>query len=260
MQSLKNKLKSGKLLIGTHINLNDLVISEIMGSLGFDFLWIDTEHTAIDYMCLQGHLIAARASGTPAIVRIPSNNAVFAKRVLEMGPAGIVFPTVNSPAEAEAAMKYCLYPPEGNRGFGPNRAIRYGIDDVDTYIRSDSKEICRFVQVETKDAVDNLDEIACNPYIDAFIIGPYDLSGSIGQLGRVMSGETDRLINIAIEKARKAGKPIGVSTGANDYATLKHWMDKGIQIISTGTEYLGIIQGAQTALSNIREIIRKNSA
>lgn len=259
MESLKQKVRNGELVIGTHVNLNDLVISEIMGSLGFDFLWIDTEHTAIDYRSLQGHLVAAKASGTPAIVRIPWNDAVLAKRVLEMGPAGIVFPMINTAEEAEAAMKCCLYPPEGNRGFGPNRAIRYGIDDVNMYIHTDSKEMCRFVQVETKQAVDHLDEIAQNPYIDAFIIGPYDLSGSIGQLGRVMDGETDDLINKAIEKAQRAGKPIGVSTGENDYDILKHWIDKGLKIISTGTEYLGIIQGAKTSLNNIRKITQKEA-
>jgi 4-hydroxy-2-oxoheptanedioate aldolase len=259
MSLLKQKLLSGKLLIGTHVNLNDLVISEIMGGLGFDFLWIDTEHTAIDYQCLLGHLVASKASGTPAIVRVPWNNAVFVKRVLEMGPAGIVFPMINTAEEAEAAMQCCIYPPIGNRGFGPNRAIRYGIDDVGKYINSDSLEICRFVQVETKEAVSNLDEIARNPYIDAFIIGPYDLSGSVGQLGNVMKGETDRLIDIAIEKAHKAGKPIGVSTGDNDYAILKHWLDKGIDIISTGTEYLGIIQGARTSLNNIKKIVEEKS-
>ena len=257
MNSLKQKLLSGKLLIGTHVNLNDLVISEIMGSLGFDFLWIDTEHTAIDYHCLLGHLVAARASGTPAVVRVPWNNAVFVKRVLEMGPAGVVFPMINTAEEAEVAMRCCIYPPDGSRGFGPNRAIRYGIDDVERYIKTDSMEMCRFVQVETREAVYNLDEIAGNPYIDAFIIGPYDLSGSIGQLGRVLEGDTDRLIDIAIEKARKAGKPIGVSTGDNDYATLKHWLDKGIDIISTGTEYLGIIQGARTSLNNIKKILEE---
>jgi len=257
MDSLKQKLRSGKLLVGTHINLNDFVISEIVGNLGFDFLWIDTEHTAIDYQCLLGHLIASKASNTPAVVRIPWNNPVLAKRVLEMGPAGIVFPMVNTAEEADAAMQCCIYPPNGNRGFGPHRAIRYGIDDVVKYIHSDSMELCRFVQVETEEAVNNLDEIARNPYIDGFIIGPYDLSGSIGQLGRIMDGETDRLINIAIEKAQKAGKPIGVSTGNNDYETLKHWLDKGINIISTGTEYLGIIQGAKTALNNIKKILEE---
>ena len=96
MNKLKEKLHNNEVCLGTHVSLNDPVITELMGNVGFDYLWIDTEHTAIDLNCLQQHLIAARAACVSAIVRVPCVDQVRVKPILEMGPDGIVFPQVNS--------------------------------------------------------------------------------------------------------------------------------------------------------------------
>ena len=131
MGYLKEKLQDCEEIAGMHVSLGDACVSELLAGVGFDFLWIDTEHTAIDYQALQNHLIAARAGGTSTLVRIPENNKVLVKRVLEMGPTGIIFPMINTAEEAETAMKSCLYPPYGIRGYGPIRAVSYGQDDGD---------------------------------------------------------------------------------------------------------------------------------
>lgn len=254
MNALRGKLARGQRCFGTHINLADHRICEMLGPLGFDYLWIDTEHTSTDYQELEIHLIAARAGGTPAIVRIPWNDATLAKRVLEMGPDGIIFPMVNNAQEAKRAMDACLYPPLGTRGFGPLRAIRYGLDDVDTFIQEKSLDMLRFVQVETKEAVENLADMAAVPYVDGFILGPCDLSGSIGAPNRFLDGMADRLIDQAIVYAHRASKPIGVSTGTSDPAVLRHWLDKGIDFLSASTDMSGIITGAHNVLSAMREI------
>ncbi len=257
MNALKEKLNAGRRCFGTHVNLSDHRICEMLGRIGFDYLWIDTEHTSTDYKELEIHLIAARAGGTPAIVRIPWNDPVLAKRVLEMGPDGIVFPMVNTAEEAQAAMDACLYPPIGQRGFGPFRAVSYGMDDTDTYIRQTSLELCRFVQIETEQAVMNLEAIAAVPYIDGFILGPCDLSGSVGTLNQFMDGRTDELIDLAIEKAHNAGLPIGVSTGSMQTDVLQHWLDKGIDFCSAGTDAWSILSGATIVLDNMRRAASK---
>lgn len=252
MNQLKQKLRVGGKLIGTHISMNDPFMTELIASLGFDYLWIDTEHTAIDYQQLQTHLLAARAGGTPAIVRVPWNDAVLAKRVLEMGPDGIVFPMVNTPEEAKRAMDACLYPPLGTRGFGPLRAVNYGAADTQAYIDNNVENLCRFVQVEHVDAVRNLPETAKNPYIDGFILGPCDLSGSIGELNRVFEPHTDALIDEAISVAHAAGKPIGLSTGAVDEPTIAHWFGKGIDFLSAGTAQQMIVDGMRALIDVMR--------
>lgn len=257
MNALKAKLKSGRHLTGTHIFMNDPCISEMIGHLGFDFMWIDLEHTAIDYETLHSLLIGAKAAGTSAIVRVPCQDAAATKRVLEMGPDGIVFPMVNTPEEAEFYMKLCLYPPLGERGFGPRRAIRYGLDDVDRYIRETSLELCRFIQIESETAVKNLPEIMQNPYIDGYILGPNDLSGSIGELGRVFGERTTALIDEAIAILHAAGKPVGVSTGSTDAKVLKYWHDRGIGMIAAGTDYSYILSGARQTLHTLRDIQRE---
>lgn len=255
MATLKEKLKALTPMAGTHISLSEPVIGELIGGLGYDFVWIDTEHTAIDYHTLELLLMGARAGGVSAIVRVPWNDAILAKRVLEQGPDGIIFPMVNTKEEADRAMKSCLYPPEGNRGFGPIRAARYGLDDMNEYIGRSNRELCRFIQIETVQAVKNLPEIVKNPYIDGYFFGPCDLSGSIGELNRVFEPNTMALIDEAVEVLRAAGKPIGVSTGSSDPEILRFWRSRGVNILSSCGDFSYILQGARDNLSNLRKIL-----
>lgn len=245
-------------MAGMHISLNDPCISELLGYVGFDFLWIDTEHTAIDYQSLQNHLIAAKAGGTSTLVRIPWSDKVLAKRVLEMGPTGIIFPMINTAEDAQAAMESTLYPPYGVRGFGPIRAVRYGQVNNEDYIQRQCWDICRCIQIETIEAVKNLPEIVKNPYIDAFIFGPCDLAGSIGELNHVYDERTSRLIDEGVAVLKAHGKTIGVSTGADDKKTIAYWHDKGINMISAGTDHLFLSELASQTLQNIREVQGKD--
>jgi 2-dehydro-3-deoxyglucarate aldolase/4-hydroxy-2-oxoheptanedioate aldolase len=252
MSTTKEKMRNREFVTGTHVLLADPCISELLGSVGYDFLWIDTEHTPTDYHILIQHLIAAKAAGCDTLVRIPWNDPIMAKRVLEMGPTGIIFPMVNTPAELDAAMKCTLYPPLGNRGFGPVRAVTYGLDDQELYINKTSLEMIRCVQIETKTAVDNLDEMAKNPWVDCFIFGPCDLSGSIGELFKIYEKPTGDLIDTAIAKIKKAGKSVGISLITDDPKQLEYWHNKGINVISGGSDisYLGL--GAKKTLQLLK--------
>ena len=210
-----------------YLSLGDACVSELLAGVGFDFLWIDTEHTAIDYQALQNHLIAARAGGTSTLVRIPENNKVLVKRVLEMGPTGIIFPMINTAEEAETAMKSCLYPPYGIRGYGPIRAVSYGQEDSDEYIQKKSMEICRCIQIETETAVKNMPTRYNN---------------------------ARKAIDEAIAILKKNRKSIGVSTGACDKKTIQYWHNRGINMISAGTDHLYLSTMAEKTLRNIRQV------
>lgn len=254
MNILKEKLKNHEPLAGAHVILTDPCISEIVSNLDYDFILIDTEHSAIDYRTLEMHLMAVRAGGTPAVVRVPWNDPILVKRVLEQGPDGIVFPVINTAEEARQAMESCLYPPEGKRGFGPIRAVKYGLEDMDGYIRTGHKELCRLIQIESKEGVRNLDEILCNPYIDGVIIGACDLSGSIGILNQVFDERNLKLIDEAVQTAERHQVPIGISTGSTDPETLKFWYDRGLTILSSGMDYSYILSGARQTLDTIRTV------
>lgn len=254
MKTLKEKLRNCEYVKGMHTSLNDPCVSELCGNIGFDFLWIDTEHSAIDYSILQNHLMAARAAGTASIVRIPWNDPILAKRVLEQGPDGVIFPVINTAEELDKAMKSTLYPPEGTRGFGPVRAAKYGQLDIFEYINKVSKDMIRCVQIESYIAVENLEEMAKNPWVDCFIFGPCDLSGSIGQLNQVFEPDTQALIKKSIDILKKAGKSVGVSTGSDDPEVLKFWYDLGINFMSCGTDYLHIYNGAKKVYDILKSL------
>lgn len=235
--------------------MTDPIVSEILGRLGYDFIWIDGEHSENTIGSLHRHISAVNAGGTPAIVRVQMNDYNFTKKVMELGPDGVIFPMINTPEEAENAMKFCMYPPEGNRGFGPLRACNFGIDNMDDYIAAANRDTCRFIQIESATAVENLPQIIKNPYIDGYFFGPCDLSGSVGELNAVFGENTQVLIRRAIAILKAAGKPIGVSTGSTDPKVTGFWHDMGINIISSGTDYDYILRGAGENLANLRSVM-----
>lgn len=208
MQHLRECLKSGY-AIGTHVSMTDPCICELFGYLGFDYIWIDMEHTTIDYKTLLCHLNGAKAAGVDAIVRVPEYDFVSLKKVLEMGPAGIVLPMIKSIEQAQKLIDFTFYPPKGNRGFGPSRAIRYGVDDVNEYIKEGSNDLLRFIQIEHVDAVKILPQLLKIDGIDGFIIGPCDLSGSVNELNMVFGATTSHLIEEILKEVRAARKVIG---------------------------------------------------
>ena len=260
MKTLKEKMRACELVCGMHITTADSSITELCGRIGYDYLWIDTEHSPMDYQTVLHHLIAAAAAGCDAIVRVPWNDAVMAKRVLEMGPAGILFPMVCSVEELDRAMKSTLYPPLGNRGFGPQRAIGYGLDDATVYVKEKSLDMVRIAQIEAQYTVDNeLDKMVENPWVDCFMLGPCDLSASIGRLPDTACKESIALQDRAIRKIRDAGKSAGTSIVTEDPKIIRSWYDRGVNVITCGTEVSAIISGAVRTLGMLRGADGSNS-
>jgi len=255
MNQLKEKLRKGEKVLGTHIQLNTNTTTEIIASLGFDYLWIDTEHTSLSLEQVEQHLLAARTAGTSAIVRVPANDPIRLKPILEMGPDGVIIPMVNSYEEALRAVKACLYPPRGNRGFGPRRASFYGMVPLDTYLQNIEHDTMRIIQIEHIDAVQDLKRIVTIDEIDAYIIGPMDLSASVGKLGQLDDPEVCGLIDEIVATVHAAGKPVGVSFGMCGREDIRKWQARGVDMISLASETDFIIAQAKLVLEDMRAVM-----
>lgn len=247
MNFLRKKLEENKFLKGTNVNLSDPCLCELIGNVGYDCVWIDMEHTYVSYKDVFCHLNASRSANIASLVRLPQNDLTATKKVLEMGPDGVIFPMVRSFEEFEALMCMTLYPPRGTRGFGPMRAVGYCADDSKDYVENKSLEMCRFVQIESASMIDDLEKIAQNPYVDGFVFGPNDLSGSVGDMLNVFGDATVSAAKRAIEILKKYNKRVGVACGC-DEKSLRFWRDLGVDMIFAGGDWIFIYGMAKKTL------------
>lgn len=253
----REKLKQGKVLFGTHILNDDLLTTHLIAQCGFDYIWIETEHTELGKRQVSDMLIACRAGGPDAslFVRVPKNDPDIVKPILDMGADGIIFPMIRTRADVDLAVASCYYPPQGVRGFSPKGATHYGIDDMAEYIRTAGDRIWKLVQIETMEAFENLDDILGNPLVDVFIIGPMDFSGACGHLGDYRHPDVSARIDTIIRKVKAAGRYVGVSVGNYDADTIAYWLHKGVDLLSAGSECGYILSGCREALANMRRAL-----
>ena len=153
LERFKSTIASGKTAIGAVVTLSDLAVSECAGDCGLDFVWIDSEHAPHPLDSIKGHIIACRGTGCAPFVRVCANDPGILKPILDLAPAGVIIPMVNSAEEAEAAVSACRYPKRGIRGCGVHRATRYGKDDLFEYFKRSDSEPLVIVQIEHVDAV-----------------------------------------------------------------------------------------------------------
>lgn len=252
MNTLREKIKSNKKLCGTLVCLTDPCLCEIMGNIGYDCVWIDMEHTYVSYKDVLCHLNAANSSGISSVVRLPQNDLTETKKILEMSPDGVIFPMVRSVDEVKALLDMTLYPPLGTRGFGPMRAIRYGADDAKEYVTDRNLELCRFIQIEHIDCVNALEELVTIPYIDGYIFGPNDLSGSINDFLNVFDTATITLIERAIKILRDNGKFIGLAGGMDD-KTIEFWSKFDLDIIFAGGDWNFVFDAGKETLKRLEK-------
>ena len=257
MNILRKKIENGEKILGTLVSLTDPCLCEVIGNIGYDCVWIDIEHTYMSHKEVLCHLNSARSAGIPAVVRLPQNDLTETKRVLEMGPEGVIFPMSRTVDEVKNLIDMTLYPPHGTRGFGPLRAIGYGAEDAREYVREKSFEMCRFVQVEHVDFIDYLEEIVQIPYIDGFIFGPNDLSGSLGEFLNVFGETTLSKIKYAIEILRKHGKYIGLAGGMNE-SDIKTWSELGVDMLFAGADWCFVYNSGKDTLNNMRNYMCNN--
>lgn len=259
IKNIKEKIKKKIPIIGTLVSINDSSITELLCDIGFDFIWIDMEHTPIVKKDVHFHIMAAKGTGAATFVRVAWNDPILVKPILEMGPSGIIFPFIRTASEARKAVSSCLYPPKGIRGFGPRRSIKYGITDIKKYIERADTEIWKIMQIEHIDAVNNLEEILNVEGVDAVMVGPNDLAASIGYLGQNDHPEVKKVMNIAAKKIVKYGKPFGVSIGYNP-TTIKEWIERGVNYIEVGCDIAFLLQAGTQVLKKTKKIFIEGKA
>ena len=253
-QQLRQRMRTGPLLKGGHTFLDDPAITEMLGYHGYEFVWIDGEHGSFDKKRTLDHIMAAASGGCASFVRVPWNDPVILKPILEMGPDGIIAPMVTTAEEARAFISACAYPPEGIRGYGPRRASRYGAISKETYVRTAMERMLHIVQIEHIRAVENLEAICDVPGIDLLIVGPNDLSASMGTLTDTHAPCMLPLYDRIAEVCKRKGMPFGVSIGPDDTTAMREWIARGIQVLSCGDDVSFIARGAQETLRTIRTL------
>lgn len=252
MNILREKLKNNEMILGTLVSLTDPCLCEIMGNIGYDCVWIDTEHTYMSHKEVLCHLNGARSANIPAVVRLPQNDLTATKKILEMGPDGIIFPMAKSYDEVKSLIEMTLYPPYGTRGFGPLRAIGYGAEDAKEYTEKKSFEMLRFVQIEHIGMIDDLEKIVNIPYIDGFILGPNDLSGSLNEFLNVFGDKTLTQIKRAVEIIKKHNKTIGLAGSMSEY-DIKIWSELGLDMIFAGADWCFVYNQGKETLNTLKK-------
>jgi 2-keto-3-deoxy-L-rhamnonate aldolase RhmA len=224
------------------MTLNSPAVAELMAEAGFDWLFIDAEHSTLDTSQMQSLLQASAL--TPCVIRLAAGDDVPIKKALDIGAAGIIVPQVNSADHARRIVQSAKYAPVGQRGLGIARAHRYGLK-VREYMQTANDDTAVIVQAEHRDAVTNIEAIVRVEGVDGVLIGPYDLSASLGVPGAVDHPD----VRAAIERARTSCQAAGVAIGIFGLTAdaVRPYMEKGFTMIVAGVDTV-LLGNAATAL------------
>lgn len=232
---LKQKLSEGKVCLGATITMNSPIVAEILSHVGLDWVWFETEHTALNMQNALTMMQATNGSKTSSVMRVPWNDKTMIKRALDIGPDGIIVPLVNSAEEAEAAVKAMKYPPLGERGAGLNRAQCYGLHMGD-YMATANDEVMTILGIEHIDAVNSIDDILNVNGVDSVMIGSLDLSGSMGKLGQTNDPEVEGAVMKILKACKKYNKPAGIVTTSPEQTNMR--ISQGFTNIIIGIDVL----------------------
>jgi len=238
-------------LIGASITFTDPMVTYAIAD-SVDFIWIDLEHSPMSAEALRNHLVCCQAKNRPALVRTSSSSTAEIKGILDSGADGIVVPQVKDPEEVRTIIEACLYTPAGQRGFGPRVPSNFGRISCGDLIQQENRRVFVAVMIENRSAVDNLDGILALDSLDAVVIGPMDLSCSIGLPGQAQNPEVDKIISKVILRAHKSGKTAGIGLEA-DTQTAEKYLRMGIDWIQFGCDFSYMVSFLEERLSALRE-------
>lgn len=259
-KTLKQKLAAREPAIGSWISLASEETCEIMTQAGLDWLAIDTEHTAIGVGDMARLIRVIDLAGVAPVVRVGANDPLHIKRALDAGAQGIIAPMVNTGDDARAAVAAAHYPPKGTRGVGLHRAQKYGagFDAYKAWMDDGGPAV--IAQIEHRDGVQNLDAIMATPGIDAFFVGPYDLSASFGTPGDFDNPDVKAAMG-KIDQAVKSG-PIagGIHVVQPDPAALGRHLASGHRLIAYGVDMVFLNGALADARAAIAEAVSGGAA
>ena len=255
---LKSRLQNNQVTIGSWLSIPSPVVAEIMAQAGFPWLVVDMEHSVIDLETMQAMFLAMELNKCIPLVRLSGKDPNQAKRVLDAGAYGIIAPMVNTAAEAEMMVNSVKYPPWGKRGVGLARAQGYGMK-FDDYMEQFNKHSIVILQIEHKDAVENIDAILSVKGIDGIIIGPYDLSGSYGIPGEFENPLIVEAEQRVMEAANRKGIPAGIHVVHPNAGLLLTKVKKGFKFIAYGVDMLFLATSCGQGANDISKILSSKS-
>jgi len=240
--------------IGTWLTLAHPSIAEIIVQSGYDFVVVDIEHSSITLSQTEDLIRTVHLMEAPCLVRVGNNDATIIKRVMDSGASGVIVPMVNSAEEAAQAVAAVKYPPAGTRGVGLARAQRFGqaVEVYKTWVQQHSTVV---VQIEHIQAVENIDSILSVEGVDAFIVGPYDLSGSVGAPGDFENPKFIEAMKTIDEAMIRTGCPGGFHQVYPDPEKVRSFMDKGYSFMAYGVDFIFLESAANNNLSQLKKIL-----
>lgn len=246
----KKALLSGRQQYGYWLGLCNSISAELCGHVGFDWLLIDAEHAPNDLSTIQTQLLAIDNTPSQAVVRIVEGRAALIKQVLDLGAQTILVPMVETAEQARQLVEDVHYPPKGNRGVGTAIARAARWNRVENYLSDADAQICLLIQVESVTALDNLTEILEVEGVHGVFIGPADLAGSMGYLGKPSHPEVIARIEAAIQAIAKSDKAAGIL--ATDPNLAKRYETQGAQFLALGVDTVTLASGAAKILATHR--------
>jgi 2-keto-3-deoxy-L-rhamnonate aldolase RhmA len=239
------KLRAGEMVIACTIASASVEIAAQAAALGFDFLWIEMEHSPITLETLRNMVLATREMTALPFARVPVNEIWMAKRVLDAGVFGVIFPFTSTPELARQAVAACRYPPHGRRGSGATLA-KFRWPEPDRYTDSADENVTVIAMIEEASAVEQIDEIAATPGLDVLFIGTSDLSFSLGLRGEQNDPRLDEAIAKVLAAAKRHGKFVG--RPANSREQIAKFGEQGFQLFQGPTEIGFMSAGARAFL------------
>lgn len=242
----KAALAANQVQIGCWSALANPFTTEVLGLAGFDWILLDGEHAPNDVLSFVPQLMALKGSSSASVVRVPTNDPVVIKRLLDIGFYNFLIPFVETEAEAALAVAATRYPPEGIRGVSvSHRANMFGT--VPDYFAQSNKNISILVQIESQAGVDNLDAILTTDGVDAVFVGPSDLAASLGYLGNAAHPDVQRVIGHIFARAKAHGKPAGILAPVDVDA--RRYLEWGATVVAVGSD-LGVFRAATQKLAD----------
>jgi len=255
-QSFKQRMQSDRRLVGTFIQIAHPVMTEFVGKLGFDLLIIDAEHSAMDIETIQAMLQGLAATPSYGIVRIPAISSRYIASYLDAGADAILVPQVRSAEEVRMVGDAALYPPDGKRGIGPGRATDFGLNILGRKV-APNKDTVVIIQIETREALNNLEEILAVEFFDMVFIGSGDLSMNLGIFGEfshpILTGEITNIIKAS--KGRQ--KKVGIFAWNVEMAA--EWLSHGVDMVVINSELGLMAQFVKQSLAKLDVLLKKDS-
>jgi len=242
-QKLRSKLKVGKHTIGTWIQIPDASCAEIIGKSGYEWAAVDLEHGSISINQLPNIFRALELGNTLPFARISKPSSDECKKALDAGAAGIIVPMIDSKSQLEMIKNACRWPPAGNRGVGFSRANLYGRNFEEYH--KEAQQPFLVAMIENIRAVDNLDEILSVDGLDAILIGPYDLSASMGITGDFCNNEFKDIISLILTKCLSSSIPAGIHIVSPDSSELRKRIDEGFRFLPYSIDSVFMRSGCQ---------------